>query len=175
MKKLWAWIVVASLSLLAACGHHGRGHPGDPRTTDGGNQAVVRLVPVGPAPGFVPQVSREPLSITRSAPAVWTLPESAKGATLAIRITHYFELTREPTAAAFLDAFKQLPGASQFQCPLVKRDDRLPPCSCANVDGSLSATCNFGPGKPAVFKYEICIKRPTDAAATCLDPTSMIN
>jgi hypothetical protein len=182
MKKLGLWIALLATLVLAGCAH--RGHHGGGMDGQRPNHAMVRLTAIDPAnaaAGFLPEVSREPFTVARGSGAAneplaasWNLGRQAPGATLTIRITRYLPLGKERTAANYLEAFRALPNAP-FNCPLVKRDERVPGCACASADGSSSATCTFGSSQPAVFKYDICVKRPGDAGPTCLDPTGMIN
>ncbi len=181
MKKIGTWIaLLASVLLLAACGHH-RHHPGGPGGPMGpgpmgsvltSGRADVGLAKLGG--DFVPVVSREPMLIELANAdrpiAHWTLagPIRETG-TVTIRITGYAAMPNDAPLQAFKTRLKdRLPKL----CPLAdKPADAGDKCACGG-DGP-TATCRFRDREPAVFTYDICVV-PSGGKPSCVDPTGMI-
>lgn len=189
MKKIGTWIaLLASVLLLASCGHHRHHHPGGPGGPGGpmgpmgpmgsvltSGRADVGLATVGGE--ALPVVNREPLVIDRATlkegelpTAHWTLsgPPRETG-TLSIRVTGYAALADN----APLDALKKrLKERLPAECPLADKP-RESGANCTCTSNGPTASCTFRSRSKAVFTYDICVTTPGGKPA-CVDPTGMI-
>lgn len=186
MNRVFWWVALVVASLLAGCGYRaGQGGTGGTGGTGGGThsprQAVVGLAPSSTPPGFVPSATPEPFPVTRGSAALgqpisatWVLPNNPVGTRLTIRIRRFLPLgIASPTAADYRAAFERV-NNSEAKCPLAALPTQQN-CECASDTNKVTATCTFQNNAPAVFKYDICVKRPNDPIPGCVDPTGMIN